>query len=82
MRHRDVTVRRVPPTVSLTSEDKAELLAYWQFYEPLAPPIQDELRRAAAEMPAWGPVIRAMTASQIADSDRRSMALHPFPPIP
>ncbi len=62
-----------PPT--LLPEEKNGLRDFWQFYEPLAAPIQTELLKACEAMPQWAPILRAMTPEQIAEQNRRSLEL-------
>ncbi|MDB4959156.1 MAG: anti-sigma factor antagonist [Myxococcales bacterium] len=64
-----------PRTPKLTERDRKNLREYWDFYEALGPQIQQELRNAAAAMPEWGPILRAMTPKQLDENDRRSQAL-------
>lgn len=62
-------------TPKLTDDDVRILREYWRFYEPLAPTIQQDLRKAAEAMPAWGPILRSMTPKQLDESDRHSLEL-------
>jgi rsbT co-antagonist protein RsbR len=64
-----------PRIPKLTESDKQVLRDYWQFYEPLAPQIQQDLRTAAGAMPEWAPIMRAMSQKQLDESDKRSLAL-------
>lgn len=57
----------------LTPDDKIALKTYWEFYEPFAGQVNKELREALLQLPEWGPIIRAMTPAQIAQSDEDSV---------
>ena len=61
--------------VRLSPEDKASLLAYWKYYEPIAGDIGDSLRKSLAALPEWAPLLHALTPSQIAEQDRRNLEL-------
>ena len=61
--------------VRITPEDKAAMLEYWRFFEPLAPQINEALRTSLAVLPEWAALIRAMTPSQIAEQERRGQEL-------
>jgi rsbT co-antagonist protein RsbR len=63
------------PTPTLLAEEKTSLRDFWLFYEPHADAIQQELLVACTEMPQWAPIIRAMKPEQIAEQNRRTMAL-------
>ncbi|MGE5186615.1 MAG: STAS domain-containing protein [Acidobacteriota bacterium] len=65
----------IPTRLRLTGADKEALLAYWRFYEPIAAQISSELRESLRELPEWSALMRAMTPAQIADNDRKSLAL-------
>lgn len=54
----------------ITAEDKAALAAYWQFFEPISPEINNELRESLAQLPEWAPIIRGMSPAQAAQQER------------
>ncbi|HEY3234921.1 MAG TPA: STAS domain-containing protein [Polyangiaceae bacterium] len=60
---------------ALRPEEKAALRDFHHFYEPHAAAINDELMRACQDMPEWAPIIRAMTPEQMAEQNKRSLAL-------
>ncbi|HEY1556298.1 MAG TPA: STAS domain-containing protein [Kofleriaceae bacterium] len=49
----------IPTRLKLTADDKVALAELWRFYEPIAPEIEDELRRSLEALPEWAPVVRA-----------------------
>ena len=61
--------------VRITPDDKAAMLEYWRFFEPLAHQINESLRTSLSALPEWGPLIRATTPSQIAEQERRGQEL-------
>jgi rsbT co-antagonist protein RsbR len=60
---------------ALRPEEKAALREYWRFYEPVSAAISEDLRRACEDLPVWGPLMRSMSAQQIAEQDKRSQSL-------
>jgi rsbT co-antagonist protein RsbR len=59
----------------LDADSRAAIREYWLFYEPLAAGINDELMRVVERMPAFGPVLRAMTPAQQKQQNERSLAM-------
>src|SRR5690349_16675245 len=74
-RDRSTLPRVVGSRVRLSPEDKASLLEYWRYYEPIAGEIGDSLRKSLAALPEWAPLVHALTPSQIAEQDRRNLEL-------
>ncbi len=60
----------IPTRVRLTAQDKEALAEYWRFFEPISPEINEELRASLLALPEWGPLIRGMSADQIAEQNR------------
>lgn len=54
----------------ITAQDKEALVAYWQFFEPIAADINRELRDSLAQLPEWAPIIRAIPPD-VADKQER-----------
>jgi rsbT co-antagonist protein RsbR len=54
----------------ITPQDKAALAAYWQFFEPIADAVNQELRDSLTQLPEWAPIIRAMPAD-VAEKQER-----------
>lgn len=63
-----------PSRIRLSPEDKHALTAYWQFYEPIAAEVGEELRHALAELPEWRELLRNLP-QDTTEQDRRSLAL-------
>lgn len=59
----------------LTDAERHALATFWSYFEVHADAVNSALREALASHPAWGPVLRAMSAQQLDDQDRRSLAL-------
>jgi rsbT co-antagonist protein RsbR len=62
-------------TPQLDADSRSAMREYWQFYEPHSSAINQELIPICERMPDFGPVIRAMTAQQLAEQNERSLAL-------
>ena len=58
----------------ITAEDKVALAAYWKFFEPLAPKINDALRASLMQLPEWAPILKSQTPSQLEQQERESRA--------
>jgi rsbT co-antagonist protein RsbR len=54
----------------ITAEDKAALVAYWQFFDPIAVEISHELRESLAQLPEWAPILRGINPAQAAQQER------------
>mgnify|MGYP001464083932 CR=1 FL=1 len=48
---------------------------FWTLYEPLAPGLDVEVRQACEYIPEFAPILRGMTAEQMAEQNARSRAL-------
>ena len=59
----------------LDADSRSAIREYWQFYEPHAASINDELIPMCERIPDFARVIRAMTAPQLAEQNERSLAL-------
>src|SRR5688572_29832554 len=62
----------LPTRMRITAEDKVALAAYWKFFEPLAPKINDALRASLMQLPEWAPILKSQTPSQIEQQERES----------
>jgi rsbT co-antagonist protein RsbR len=56
----------------ITAEDKVALAAYWKFFEPHAPKINDALRSSLMQLPEWAPILKSQTPSQLEQQERES----------
>lgn len=54
----------------ITADDKAALAAYWQFFEPIAEQVNQELRDSLTQLPEWAPIVRGMSPAQAAQQER------------
>jgi rsbT co-antagonist protein RsbR len=54
----------LPTRVRLTEDDKRAVRAYWEFFEPIATQINNELRESLLQLPEWAPILRAIPPEQ------------------
>src|SRR5580692_3849514 len=62
-------------TPQLDADTRAAIREYWGFYEPHAAAIAAEILPACERIPDFVPVLRAMTPEQMAEQNKRSLAL-------
>lgn len=62
----------LPTRVRLTDADKHAIKAYWEFFEPHAKAVNDELRDSLLELPEWAPLIRAASQAQLDEQYEQS----------
>ncbi len=60
---------------SFEPADSGAVVEFWEFFEPRSSGIAEDVRRAMARLPAWQPVLDAITADQVAAEERRHRAL-------
>ena len=59
----------------LSDSEKSAMRAYWNFYEPLATSISQELRAELLRHPFWAAIMRSLTPTQMDTQDARSREL-------
>ncbi|MBA3463587.1 MAG: EAL domain-containing protein [Deltaproteobacteria bacterium] len=59
----------------LNPEDREALQEYWRFYEPRSAVISKDVRRRAADLPEWKPILETLSSDQIDERERRSQQL-------
>jgi anti-anti-sigma regulatory factor len=62
----------IPTRVRLTEDDKRVLRAYWEFFEPIADQINDELRESLMQLPEWAAIIRSIPQQQQDEQNKAS----------
>lgn len=62
----------VSTRVRLTPDDKQAIKAFWEFFEPQAKAVADELRASLLALPEWAPLIRSLSQAQIEAQDEQS----------
>jgi anti-anti-sigma regulatory factor len=64
----------VPTRIRLTADDKRAIKAYWEFFEPQAKAVNDELRDSLLALPEWAPLIRSIPPAQMEQQNLQSQA--------
>ncbi|HEY5944132.1 MAG TPA: hypothetical protein VIV40_01515, partial [Kofleriaceae bacterium] len=55
----------LPTRLRLTPKDKAEIKAYWEFFEPHLASVNEDLRQSLLALPEWAPLIKAIPQAQL-----------------
>lgn len=62
----------IPTRLRLTAEDKQQIKAYWEYFEPRLDEVNEKLRQSLLELPEWAPIIRAIPPSQLEKQNEQS----------
>ena len=55
---------KVASRVRLSADDKVAMRTFWEFYEPLADEISNQLRDSLAALPEWAPILKASATEE------------------
>lgn len=64
----------LPTRLRLTAEDKTAIRAFWEFFEPHAREVNNELRASLLALPEWSPILRAVPQAEIDKQNEQSRA--------
>ena len=64
-----------PAFFSLSSDERDALQEYWRFYEPRSQLISKDVRRRAADLPEWMPILASASSETSAEEERRTHQL-------